>query len=59
MREALNSLNQALDGCINHVDIDMIELDVKAAWYSLGEIIGDTNSDTLITELFSRFCLGK
>jgi tRNA modification GTPase len=37
----------------------MIELDVKAAWYSLGEIIGDTNSDTLITELFSRFCLGK
>ena len=59
MREALNSLNQALDGCINHVDIDMIELDVKAAWYSLGEIIGDTDSDTLITELFSRFCLGK
>jgi tRNA modification GTPase len=37
----------------------MIELDVKSAWYSLGEIIGDTNSDTLITELFSRFCLGK
>ena len=59
MREALNSLNQALDGCKNHIDIDMIELDVKAAWYSLGEIIGDTNSDTLITELFSRFCLGK
>lgn len=59
MREALTSLKQALDGCINHIDIDMIELDVKAAWYSLGEIIGDTNSDTLITELFSRFCLGK
>ncbi len=59
MREALKSLNQALDGCNNHIDIDMIELDVKDAWYSLGEIIGDTNSDTLITELFSRFCLGK
>lgn len=59
MREALKSLNQALDGCKNHIDIDMIELDVKDAWYSLGEIIGDTNSDTLITELFSRFCLGK
>ena len=59
MREPLNSLRQALDGCKMHLDIDMIELDVKAAWYSLGEIIGDTNSDTLITELFSRFCLGK
>jgi len=59
MREALTSLEQALDGCKMHLDIDMIELDVKAAWYSLGEIIGDTNSDTLITELFSRFCLGK
>jgi translation initiation factor IF-2 len=59
MREALNSLKSALDGCKQHLDIDMIELDVKSAWYSLGEIIGDTNSDTLITELFSRFCLGK
>ncbi len=59
MREALSSLKSALEGAKNHIDIDMIELDVKAAWYSLGEIIGDTNSDTLITELFSRFCLGK
>ena len=59
MREALASLESALSGCKNHLDIDMIELDVKSAWYSLGEIIGDTNSDTLITELFSRFCLGK
>jgi tRNA modification GTPase len=59
MREALTSLKSALKGCMDHIDIDMIELDVKSAWYSLGEIIGDTNSDTLITELFSRFCLGK
>ncbi|MCR5786664.1 MAG: tRNA uridine-5-carboxymethylaminomethyl(34) synthesis GTPase MnmE [Acholeplasmatales bacterium] len=59
MREALTSLKSALKGCEDHIDIDMMELDVKSAWYSLGEIIGDTNSDTLITELFSRFCLGK
>ncbi len=59
MREALTALKSALDGCYKQIDIDMIELDVKQAWYSLGEIIGDTNSDTLITELFSRFCLGK
>ena len=39
--------------------IDIVEFSLKAAWNSLGEIIGDTYTDELIDELFSRFCLGK
>ena len=39
--------------------IDIIEIDLKNVWSSLGEIIGETYTDELIDEIFSRFCLGK
>jgi len=37
----------------------MVEIDLKAAWNLLGEIIGDTSTTNLLDELFSKFCLGK
>ena len=36
-----------------------IELDLKECWNILGEIIGETYTDELIDQIFSRFCLGK
>ncbi|MFR6257293.1 MAG: hypothetical protein ACLULK_00745 [Anaerovoracaceae bacterium] len=39
--------------------LDFIEIDVKSAYEYLGEIIGETVSDDIIDEVFSRFCLGK
>ena len=39
--------------------IDIVEFSLKDAWNTLGEIIGETYTDELIDELFSRFCLGK
>lgn len=38
---------------------DMIALDLKDAYDTLGEIIGKTSTDSLIDELFAKFCLGK
>ena len=50
-----NSIN-----CINNNEpIDIVELELKQAWSKLGEIIGETYTDELLDELFSRFCLGK
>ena len=37
----------------------MAEMSIKAAWDTLGEIIGETYKEELLDELFSRFCLGK
>jgi len=46
--------------CIeNNEPIDIVELELKQAWDKLGEIIGETYTDELLDELFSRFCLGK
>ena len=47
-----NSLN-------NGVPLDMLETDLKRVWNILGEIIGESYSEELLDELFSKFCVGK
>ena len=39
--------------------LDIIEIDVRNAYDFLGEIVGETVSDDILNEVFSRFCLGK
>ena len=39
--------------------LDFAETDIRSAWSLLGEIIGETVSQDILTEVFSRFCLGK
>ena len=38
---------------------DFIEFNIRGAWLSLGEIIGETVTDDIIDTIFERFCLGK
>ena len=56
---ALNYLNSALENIDNSYSVDMLEIDIRACWDILGEIIGATYKDELLDELFSNFCLGK
>ena len=56
---ALNELLDARNELLGGAFIDFIELHLKAAWNYLGEIVGETSSDSLLDELFSKFCLGK
>ena len=59
LKQSLNKIKDCLNNIDNSVPIDIIELDLKETWNTLGEIIGETYSDELIDEIFSRFCLGK
>ena len=59
LKQAIVSLNDAYQGVLNNSEIDMIEIDLKLAWESLGDIIGANYTEELIDNLFSRFCLGK
>ena len=59
VREAYDVLKQALIGLEEMVPVDMVEIDFKRAWEILGEITGDFYTESLIDELFSKFCLGK
>lgn len=61
--ELLNRAADSLQDAYTMADageaLDFIEVDVKNAYELLGEITGETVSDDIINEVFSRFCLGK
>ena len=59
IKNTISYIDQALEDIENEVPVDMIEINVRAAWDTLGEIIGATYKDELLDELFSNFCLGK
>ncbi|MBU1144501.1 MAG: tRNA uridine-5-carboxymethylaminomethyl(34) synthesis GTPase MnmE [Firmicutes bacterium] len=59
LQETLLSMEDSLFASKNRMPIDMVEIDLKHAWATLGEITGDNSSDHLISLLFSKFCLGK
>lgn len=59
LKLASNALEEALKEINDDAFIDFIEIQLRAAWLYLGEIIGEASTDNLLDELFSRFCLGK
>lgn len=56
---AKNELLEAMDEINENAFIDFVDIHLRAAWMYLGEIIGETSSESLLDELFSKFCLGK
>ena len=59
LEKSLEKINDSISSIKNNEPIDIVELSIKESWNLLGEIIGETYTDELIDELFSRFCLGK
>ena len=57
--KSLNYINESIKEIKDGSPIDIVELNLKEAWNALGEVIGETYTDELLDELFSRFCLGK
>ncbi len=59
LHQAKDTIDDALQALEMEVPIDMVQIDITRTWELLGEIIGDTVSESLIDQLFSQFCLGK
>jgi len=59
LKKSLKYIESAITSINNEEPIDIVEINIKSAWETLGEIIGETYTEELIDELFSRFCLGK
>lgn len=61
-----NLISKSID-CINNVEqsinsnlpIDIVSINIKEILDALGEITGESASDELINNIFSKFCLGK
>lgn len=59
LKLARENLDNALISVRNKMPIDIVNIDLKAAWRALGEIIGEVSSEELLDEMFANFCLGK
>ncbi len=58
LQRSYHSLLKAIRACDTQ-PLDLIGIDVKEAWDSLGEITGETATEAIIEEIFSKFCVGK
>lgn len=59
LNQSLEKIKESLEYVKINAPIDIVELSLKDAWNLLGSIIGETYTDELVDEIFSRFCLGK
>lgn len=57
--QAEKSIKDAIDMTKQRQAMDFVEVDIRNSWELLGSIIGETVSEDIIEEVFSRFCLGK
>ena len=58
LERAKNALERAIGAC-GAEPLDLIGIDVKEGWDALGEITGETATEAIIEEIFSKFCVGK
>lgn len=59
LKEAYSSLEEALRDTELNAPIDLVSVNLQAAYYKLQEILGELVNHDLSDEIFSRFCVGK
>ncbi|WP_461198908.1 tRNA uridine-5-carboxymethylaminomethyl(34) synthesis GTPase MnmE [Enterococcus sp. N249-2] len=59
LENAAYSLSEVIEGIEAGMPVDLVQIDMTRCWDYLGEVVGDSVQDELITQLFSQFCLGK
>ncbi|PKM47384.1 MAG: tRNA uridine-5-carboxymethylaminomethyl(34) synthesis GTPase MnmE [Firmicutes bacterium HGW-Firmicutes-8] len=59
LEEAGLSIEEVLKALAANLPTDCLAIDLKTAWDKLGEITGETVEDDLVTQIFTRFCIGK
>lgn len=60
--QALEAAANSLRGAISSFDelsLDILSVDLRDAWESLGEITGETASEEIVNRVFEKFCVGK
>ncbi len=53
------ALGRVREGCAGRRSLELIAADLKQATDALGEITGEVTTDEILSEIFSRFCIGK
>lgn len=59
LTRARTALEQVQQTIANQLPLDFWTIDLRMAIHALGEITGDEVTDSVLDEIFSRFCIGK
>jgi tRNA modification GTPase len=59
LKQIDQTLSEAKDDCIKKAPIDLVSVNLMAAYNSARELLGEDATTDLTDEIFSRFCVGK
>ncbi len=59
IRRAADHLRDAQETLAQGLGVELVAIDLRAAWMALGEVTGETAGEELLDQIFSRFCIGK
>ena len=59
LKEAIKNCNEALNALLSDNLLDLVSIDIKNIWLSLGDITGNSDNEKIIDDIFSKFCVGK
>jgi tRNA modification GTPase len=59
LEQALAHLDAASQTRAGGYPIDLMATDVRAALHAIGDVTGENIDEAVLTEIFSRFCIGK
>lgn len=59
LTDASTALNRALIGLDEQIPTDLLSQDIREAMFHLGEITGEINTEEVLGNIFSKFCIGK
>ena len=59
LMDAQVALYRVEDGLANCIPTDLVSQDIREAIYHLGSIVGEINTEEVLGNIFSRFCIGK
>ena len=59
LRRAEMSLQRVREGLLGDIPTDLVAQDIREVLSAIGEITGEVTTTDLLTEIFSKFCIGK
>lgn len=59
LKDCLESLQIAINGMQDQIDIELISQDLRIALSSLSQVVGEDDNEEMLDHLFSSFCIGK
>jgi tRNA modification GTPase len=56
---ARTALLRVIEGTEQEIPTDLLTQDIREALFHIGEIVGEINTEEILGNIFSKFCIGK